>query len=159
MNTVEITRKATQTRATTMKVGDVAVGTEAPIRGAIILRTFANFVNLSNPEESWVLGDNLFVDIRPAGSVVTLLVGGRGMENEMLESLKVGNLISAIKTYRTYTSKGLQDSKKAVEEFRQKSWDNDTLPKTVLTRYPGAAANYPVRKSTLPHEEDDSFPF
>lgn len=144
ISAVTINRKEdTRTSTKDMKHGQIAVvrkGQGTILHGAILLCTYDGFVNLKNPGQTWTRGlDLINVDILPEGSTVTLTVGTVGLsdlEAKMLVNLRTGNLLLAIKEYRAATLQGLRESKVAVEEFRQKCWDDGTLPKTPQTRYP-----------------------
>jgi hypothetical protein len=163
--TATITRPVqAKTSTVNMKIGDIAL-TDSFGESELLLRTYDGFVNLNQPSRTYMSSLDRDADVLPPGSTVTLKVLGidyAQLEAKMLEHLKTGNLINAIKEARDVTAMGLKESKEYVEKFRQTSWDNGTLPleRTTTRVNPGAVA--PAPKPTLGWDEfitDDEPPF
>lgn len=106
-----------------LQIGQIGIFTEGLHKGAPLLRTYDNFVLLTDPSQTWHDGDYLYVEQLQDGDTVTLTVNVHAkVENDsvIFRHLQAGNIIAAIKARREQTGETLMSAKLYVENYRDR---------------------------------------
>ncbi len=130
----KITRRSLGVEATALKVGDIGIITEksnyanATFVGEPVMRTYTNYVLLTNPQHTWEDGYGIYVEPLTNGDTITLTVGAGSNDAVILGHLKNGNKIQAIKARREFASEGLKEAKQYVDDYEHSARLSGKLP-------------------------------
>jgi hypothetical protein len=111
MHGFTVTNRSKTIYAQRMTVGQIGIISGGKYNGQPLMRTQDRFVLLTNPEIVYVDGGGYQVEVLEAGATVTLTIGSVALDETLLDFLKMGQKINAIKAHRKATGLRLKESK------------------------------------------------
>jgi hypothetical protein len=132
---VEIVRKAQKISGSDLEVGQIGTIVGGHVfNGELLLRTYSNYVLLTDPSNTWEQGSGFTVEPLQVGDQITITVDTTTLSNyKLIEALKRGNKILAIKARREQTNEGLKEAKDYVDKLTAKLQAAGTLPTPLPT--------------------------
>jgi hypothetical protein len=129
MHVFNVIRKASTIAAARMLVGQVGIiSLPTSQKGQPLMRTLQGFTNLAEPALYNADGFGIEVDLLTIGDKLTIVIGEKASDERLLELLRKGQKINAIKERREVSGDGLKEAKDYVEALDAAARVDGRLP-------------------------------